>query len=235
MGNSGHYEQEGFAMTCRSYYEYIRMFACEEAENGGTILDVAGGASSFAAEARRRGYHAVSADPLYRLAPQEMKAHGLRELEDAAAKLARLQHKFDWSHYGSHEAHTRIRRTSLELFLEDYQEHWGTERYVPASLPELPFEEGSFSRVFCSHFLFLYAGPLGYDFHLAALLELARVCKPGGDVRVYPLLDLYWKPFPLMEELLGELRERGLEARLLPSELPFIPGSGQLLCINKPY
>jgi SAM-dependent methyltransferase len=236
MGNNDHYEQAGFAMTCRSYEEYIRMFACSsELKCNEVMLDVAGGASSFAAGARQHGYKAVSVDPLYSLPPEEMESHGRLELEEAAFKLARLEHQFDWSYYGTPEEHTRNRRYSLELFLNDYRIHYGTDLYKCGYLPELPFEDGSFTRVFCSHFLFLYGEHLTYQFHLDALLEMARVCKPGGEVRIYPLLDLKWKPFARMEELLGELRGRGLSVELPDSELPFIPGSGQLLCINKPY
>lgn len=235
MRNKEYYEQTGFAMTCRSYEEYVRMFACHpESEPSARILDVAGGASSFAADARRRGLTAVSADPLYSRNPEEMAVYGEQELEEAAGKLANLFHKFDWSYYGSHEEHTRRRRESLRLFLEDYAERYGTEAYVPASLPNLPFEDGSFTHVFCSHFLFLYAEQLTYEFHLEALLELARVCKPGGQVRVYPLLDLKQRPYDRLEELMEKLRSKGLEAELLDSGLPFIPGSASLLSINKP-
>lgn len=235
MGNKEVYEQAGFAMTCRSYGEYVRMFACgTELGKDESLLDVAGGASSFAAGARREGHYAVSVDPLYRLTPDEMERHGRRELEEAAGKLADLKHKFDWTYYGSPGEHTHNRLLSLELFLEDYRAHYGTDLYRIGSLPELPFADGSFSRVFCSHFLFLYAEHLTYEFHLSALLEMARVCRPGGEVRVYPLLDLGWKPYDRLDELLGELRGIGLRTELRKSELPFIPGSEQLLCIIKP-
>lgn len=227
-----YYEQTGVAMTCRSYEEYARMFACDwGAGNPGPILDAAGGASSFAASARRLGLSVVSADPLYRLTAEEMEVHGLREMEDVTAKLVRTAHRFDWSYYGTPEAHERGRRESFAEFIGDYRVLRGTGAYVEASLPELPFPDGSFQYALCSHFLFLYAEQFGYDFHLKALLELARVCRPGGEVRVYPLLDLKWNPYPELERLLGELRGHGLTTVFTESRLPFIPGSTRLLRI----
>ncbi|WP_438447865.1 methyltransferase domain-containing protein [Gorillibacterium sp. sgz5001074] len=235
MGNKEYYEQHGFAMTCRSYPEYVRMFACDPSlREGARVLDVAGGASSFGAGARQKGLHAVAADPLYGLSAEEMEAHGLRELEEAAGKLAGLTHKFDWTYYGSLEEHTRRRRESLNLFLQDYMAMQGTGAYVRAGLPELPFESGAFDYVFCSHFLFLYAESLPYEFHLSALLEMARVCKPGGELRIYPLLDLKQRPYERLDDLMAELRYSGLEPDLIESGLPFIPGSVRLLRVVNP-
>jgi SAM-dependent methyltransferase len=229
-----YYEQEGVAMTCRSYEEYVRMFACDFLQEKATaVLDAAAGASSFAAEARRQGIRAVSADPLYRLAAEDMEAHGLKEIEEVSRKLGMVGHRFDWTYYGSPEAHERRRRESFALFMEDYRSLRGTDAYVLASLPELPFPDNSFSHVLCSHFLFLYGEQFSYEFHRNALAELARVCKPGGAVRVYPLLDLKWNTFPGFGLLLEELRSLKLEPELLSSRLPFMPASNQLLLLRK--
>jgi ubiquinone/menaquinone biosynthesis C-methylase UbiE len=107
----------------------------------------------------------------------------------------------------------------------------GRSRYVDGSLPLLPFEDHAFSLVLCSHFLFLYAEQFGFEFHKQSLLELMRVCKPGGEVRVYPLYSLGWKPYERMDELLAAVRANGGEPELLTSGLPFIPGSSQFLRI----
>lgn len=233
MYNREYYEQAGVAMTCRSYGEYERMFASEwTAAEQTSILDVGGGASSFSAGARARGIKVTAADPLYRLSLEEITLHGFKELEEAESKLLHLTHKFDWAYYGSVESHERIRRESLQLFLNDYKEQSDTGAYVAALLPDLPFADNSFSHVYCSHFLFLYAEQFGYDFHLAALRELSRVCRKDGEVRVYPLLDLKWREYPQLDRLLEALREYGLEAALMPSRLPFIPGSNRLLRIT---
>lgn len=234
MEQKDYYDQAGVAMTCRSYEEYTRMFAWDfSVEKPGEILDVAGGASSFGAEARSRGLKVVSADPLYQLSTDEMSSHGQRELAEVGRKLRGLEHRFDWSYYGSVEKHEHTRRESLMLYLQDYQALKGTDAYVPAALPRLPFVSGRFRHVICSHFLFLYAEQFSYSFHLDSLLELARVCHEGGTVRVYPLLDMKWRKYPFLDKLISDLEGRGLHVDFKTSKLPFIPGSSSLLCISR--
>ncbi|MGU3470569.1 hypothetical protein ACLBWT_05325 [Paenibacillus sp. D51F] len=58
------YGQQGVAVTCRSLEEYMAMFGLSEEDLAvGEIADVAGGASSFAADAAAPGYRAAAFDP----------------------------------------------------------------------------------------------------------------------------------------------------------------------------
>jgi hypothetical protein len=228
------YEQIGVAMTCRSYKEYAAMFALNEAVvSGGPVLDAAAGASSFSAELRSRGITAVSADPLYAMGLNEIADHGRREIEISTGKLAELTDIFNWEFYESLDRHRENRECSLETFLADYAHPDSQAAYVPARLPELPFADGTFSLVVCSHFLFLYGKQFDLDFHRKALAELVRVCRKGGQVRIYPLLDLHWKPYEHLDTLMEELRSSGIRPGLEPARLPFIPESSQLLVLTK--
>ena len=60
-------------------------------------------------------------------------------------------------------------------------------RYVTASLPSLPFENGQFDLALCSHLLFLYSAQLSLDFHRASIEELLRV---ASEVRAVPPSEL---------------------------------------------
>jgi SAM-dependent methyltransferase len=234
MKQTEHYDQIGVAMTCRGYAEYERMFDLdEEALRRGIVLDVAAGASSFAAEAGRRGIDVLCADPRYAQSPEQIGAEGLAEIGTSSEKLARLAHRFDWSYYGDIERHKAGRIQSLGLFLQDYAEPSSRSRYRAEHLPELSFPDDTFSTVLCSHFLFLYREQFDDAFHRAALGELLRVCKPGGEVRVYPLQSLRWEPYPELPELLAYLESLGSTCTRKPSGLPFIPGSTEMLCIRK--
>ncbi|OXM84147.1 class I SAM-dependent methyltransferase [Paenibacillus rigui] len=227
------YMQTGVAMTCRSYAEYERMFALKpEHLSAGAILDVASGASSFVAEACRMGYDAHAADPLYAMDTDEIIEQGRKEIDVSTAKLAGIQDVFDWTFYGSLERHRSLREASMHTFAGHMRES-GVERYVSAKLPELPFNEHSFALVLCSHFLFLYQDQFDEQFHLDAIRELIRVCRPGGQVRIYPLLSLQWVRYPQLERLMQQLSQDGIRAELIASELPFIPGSTELLCLTK--
>ncbi|CAG7650664.1 class I SAM-dependent methyltransferase [Paenibacillus allorhizosphaerae] len=228
------YEQTGVAMTCRSHEEYVRMFALKmDMAAVGPVLDVSGGASSFVAGLSDQGIQAVAADPLYAKPPEDIYAHGAREIEVSTKKLSKLQEQFDWSFYGSLEQHRAMREQALERFIADYRRDAVKSKYIAAELPRLPFVDDTFGVVLCSHFLFLYHEQFDYTFHSEAVRELLRVCKPGGEVRIYPVYTLGWDRYPHMDRLIHELHERGAKAEFVRSELPFIPGSSELLCVIK--
>ncbi|REK77485.1 methyltransferase domain-containing protein [Paenibacillus paeoniae] len=228
------YEQVGVAMTCRGFAEYQAMFQLKKEElAAGPILDVAGGGSSFTAEARKKGYEAMAADPRYSGDIGAWVEEAREEIAVSTAKLDGLKERFDWSYYGSIENHRSGREKSLKLFEEHVASTEGGHRYIGGSLPELPFDDNRFSLVLCSHFLFLYVEQFGYDFHKASIRELMRVCRPGGIIRVYPLLSLKWEPYAKLEELMEAVRQAGGTPEILESGLPFIPGSDRMITITK--
>ncbi|MCD1259039.1 class I SAM-dependent methyltransferase [Paenibacillus athensensis] len=234
MQESRFYEQIGVAMTSRSYEEYVRMFSLDGGLAAGSrVLDVAGGAASFTADAQRRGLRAEAADPLYAMTPEAIERHGRDEIEAVAAKMDKLRGVYNWEYYGSVERHKAGRVASLEQFLGHYRSGDASGTYSAAALPDLPYEAGRFDHVFCSHFLFLYEQQFDYAFHEAALRELLRVCKPGGEVRVYPLLNFRTEEYSRMEELLAMLRASGAEAERRRAQLPFLPNSEFYLYIRK--
>lgn len=229
------YLQKGVAMTCRSFKEYADMFGLEEdLLRGRAVLDVSGGASSFTADAYRAGADACAADPLYGLDAEEMSRKGLDEIEVSSAKIAGNSEVFDWSYYGSPERHRAIREESFVKFMDDYTSPSGKGiRYRQALLPNLPWEDRSFDLVLCSHFLFLYKDQFDEAFHLDALTELLRVCRPGGEVRVYPLLGFDGRIYEGLDGLTARLKERGVSVDFPESRLPFIPDSTSLLRLVK--
>ncbi|MEK0312871.1 class I SAM-dependent methyltransferase [Cohnella sp. 56] len=191
------YPQAGVASTCRSFEEYERMFGIDAGQlSGQKVLDVAGGASSFTAALCARGIDAYAADPFYAGSREEVIAAAEREIDTSSAKLAAMAHIYDWSYYGSPERHRRLREASHAMFAGHFRSAEGGGRYMAAGLPDLPFEDGTFGLAVCSHFLFLYAEQFGEAFHAAALRELLRVTRPGGEVRIYPLVTLSWEPGP---------------------------------------
>jgi hypothetical protein len=234
MEKKRQYPQQGFAMTCRSYAEYSGMFDLrEQSLQGVKILDAAGGASSFTAEVRALGADAYAADPLYAYAPGQLAERGREEIRESAGKLAVLADLYDWSFYGSLENHQRVRLEALGRFLQDYEANVRNGRYVEAALPDLPFADGEFDLVLCSHFLFLYREQLGEAFHRMALKELLRVCRKGGSVRIYPLVDLSFGEFPGLSEWTAELEAAGVRMNRVPARLRFLPGSSEFLLLEK--
>lgn len=232
-GKPPEYPQTGVASTARAFREYEAMFRLEEADlRAGAVLDVAGGASEFTATLRGMGVRAVAADPFYAGLTERVIAEAEREIEVSEAKVAALAPHYDWSFYGSPEEHRRLREQSLERFAADFRQDVARERYVAASLPNLPFADGEFSLVVCSHFLFLYADAFDEAFHVAAVRELLRVTKPGGQLRAYPLVSLKWEPVPYLQELIEGLKNVA-EAELIETGLPFSPVPSPVLKLVK--
>lgn len=228
------YEQIGFAVTCRSWEEYRRMFVLnEEMLHQGPILDVAAGASSFTASALDKGLEAVAVDPLYDNGYETVSGHARAELAVSGEKIAAMKERMDWSYYGSYELYQQQRMLSLERFLASYGREDAGNCYIPAAMPKLPFTDNRFSLVLCSHFLFLYEQELDEEFHFKSCLELLRVCRPGGQIRIYPLFNLSYKPYSKLETILQKLETAGADITFEQSELPFIPGSKELVCITK--
>jgi len=227
------YPQTGVASTCRSFDEYRAMFRLEdEVLRRGPVLDVAGGASSFTAQLDAMGIQAVAADPFYDGLSEQVIAGGYKEIEVSSAKIAAMANSYDWSFYGSPENHRRIRERSMDLFAEHFRNETTRSKYYAASLPKLPFEDHTFDLAVCSHFLFLYADTFDKRFHTAAIAELLRVLRPGGQLRIYPLVTLKWEEPPFLNELLEELKGCA-RVELMSSDLPFTPVQSPLLRLEK--
>jgi ubiquinone/menaquinone biosynthesis C-methylase UbiE len=208
------------------------MFDLPDQLEGKRVLDIAGGASSFTVDCSNKGIYAQAVDPRYAYAPEIVLADAREEIETSTEKLRSLAHRFDWSYYGNIDLHRAGRLESFHRFAADYSASDAKMRYVAGSLPQLPFENGSFDLVLCSHFLFLYADQFDASFHERAVLDMIRVCRPGGQVRIYPLKSLRWEPYPHMDSLLTAICNAGAVPSFENSLLPFIPNSSKMLVIN---
>jgi hypothetical protein len=229
-----HYQQEGVAMTCRSFQEYKDMFVLnDELLASGRILDVAGGASSFTAEAHKTGWDAIAVDPTYSQSLEEMALRGKLEIDESTQKIEKMKDLFVWDYYGDTLQHCEGRQKSLQLMLNDYGKENARSRYVTGLLPSLPFSDNSFRLILCSHFLFLYEEQFDLEFHLSALQELIRVCQNGGEIRVFPLFNLQAKPYSHLTELIEKLQNIKVEVKLLPTDFRFLPDAVTVLSIQK--
>ena len=139
------------------------------------------------AEATRRGVRVTSCDPIYDFSAQHVRERIAATAEQIVEQTERNRDEFVWAEIRSPEDLRRVRMAAMEEFLADYDAGLNDGRYIPASLPSLPFADGSFDLAVCSHFLFLYSEQLGEQFHEDAVLELCRV---ADEVRIFPVLAL---------------------------------------------
>jgi len=218
-----------YLISCRDLDEYRAMFALTEADLAGSVLDCPGGGSSFTATATAGGTDARAVDPVYAHPVDDLEAQLASELERGRAWMRRRAGAYRWEQHGDPETLTRRRTTSASAFVAHRRAEPG--RYTAASLPHLPMADDSVDLVLCSHFLFTYADRLDAGFHLAALLEMARVAR--AQVRVYPLLDVGGRPQEaLLDALLAELRRAGRTARTCAVDHEFQRGAGRMLVLD---
>ena len=174
----------------RTGEELLAMFALEARQlHGLRILDCPGGPGSLVPLLRSLGGLPTAVDPSYALDAAELEHRTHADIAVVAEQLpgdASVGDDFD------HAGYRDAKLEALRQFLSDRQAHPGD--YVPASLPELPFADGSFDLVLSGSLLFAYAPVaagglledpgLGLDWHRAALAELLRVS--ATEVRIYP-------------------------------------------------
>ena len=177
---------------------------------GARVLDCPGGPGALSALLRETGLEVTACDPVYALGPEELRQRALADLEQTLTILRAstdLRPEFDL------EAMRREHLKDLETFLADRQAH--PDRYLAASLPELPFADGSFDLVLSGHLLFSYApipegglmagAGLDLHWHRRALAELRRVSRQ--EVRLYPVhtIERQARRHPYAATLVAEL------------------------------
>ncbi len=120
--------------------------------------------------------------------------------------------------------------TAMRRFIADYPQGKTENRYLEASLPELPFDDGAFDLALSSHLLFLYSEQLDLDFHLQALEEMLRVAT---EVRVFPLLQLGGTASPHVEAIIDALGSRRAVATVETVAYEFQKGGNRMLRLRR--
>ena len=93
---------------------------------------------------------------------------------------------------------------------------------------KLPYEDDYFDIGLSSHFLLMYTG-LGYDFHIASMTEMLRVCR---EIRIFPVVDLDANKTDLTENVI-EYFKRDYRVEMVKTEYEFQKGDNKLLMIKK--
>ncbi|KYD10268.1 hypothetical protein B4119_4229 [Parageobacillus caldoxylosilyticus] len=80
-------------------------------------------------------------------------------------------------------------------------------RYIPAVLPTLPFDDKQFDLTLSANFLFLYEDKLDYEFHLQTIKELMRVTK--DEVRIFPTTNFACERYKYLDKLIRDIHSLG--------------------------
>ena len=215
----------------RSLAEYEKFFNLDLSRlEGLTVLDCPSGAASFAAEATPRQIDVVAVDPLFSNPVEKLRTIGLADIEHVMEEVEKVWHLYASGYFASIQEVRATRQRSLDLFCEDFPAGKSSGRYVPALLPNLPFENGQFDLVLSGHFLFIYDDRFDYDFHLAAIREMARVSR--GEVCVFPPRGMNRQPYPHLDRLRRDLEREGIVSEVRASHYEFVKGWKDLLVLH---
>lgn len=210
----------------RTWDEYCRIFALDPAAlRGRAILDVAGGVSSFAAEAAGHGLQVTAFDPIYDQPWEAIRDRCEPDLEKVTARIGQVT-TYKWDFYRTPENMRRLRQRAYQRFLEDYRA-LGNRRYVAGQLPRLPFADGSFDLTLVSYLLLVYEHCFDYAFHRDSLVEILRVTR--GEVRLYPMVTFEARPCRYLEPLRSDPALAGVRFEEVRTDFEFLIGSNGYL------
>ncbi|WP_342551329.1 SAM-dependent methyltransferase [Paenibacillus sp. FSL R7-0652] len=215
----------------RTFEEYMSMFQLTEQELGGrAILDCPGGACSFSSEARKHGAYPAAADIVYHYGIHELETKGLQDIEHTMKQMQTAQGMYVWDRFGSIEGLRQERLRAITACAADMRRH--PDHYVPAVLPELPFDDEQFDLTLSAHFLFTYADRFNFDFHVQTLLEMLRVTRE--ELRIFPTVDLTGRRYEHMDELKLLLENKGYCVSEVRTSYEFQRNAHTMLRILKP-
>lgn len=211
----------------RSLSEYRGMFLLSSDDLRKKILGCGDGPACFNAELSTKGGNVTSIDPIYQFSPDQIRTRIDEVYPLVMEQVSKNKDDYVWSNIGGVEALGRVRMDAMKIFLNDYEKNQESERYINASLPILPFEDGEFDLALCSHYLFLYSEHVSLEHHIESMKELCRVSE---DVRVYPLLSINSnKESPHLEPVMAELERSGINVSLVPVGYEFQKGATKML------
>ncbi|KEI71266.1 class I SAM-dependent methyltransferase [Endozoicomonas elysicola] len=219
-------ELESIVPWGRTLQEYESMFCLDERDIKKRILGCGDGPASFNAELSNLGGDAVSVDPIYQFSRDQIAGR----IEYVRPKIMQQVRKnsgdYLWNSISSPEELELMRMTAMRKFLSDYDEGKISNRYIDASLPELPFQDKEFDLALCSHFLFLYSEHFSEPMHLKSIIELLRVAK---EIRIYPLISLDNSPSIHLPQVLSSLKELDVKVELRAVGYEFQKGADHML------
>ncbi|MCP4747208.1 MAG: class I SAM-dependent methyltransferase [Desulfobacteraceae bacterium] len=213
----------------RSFDEYVAMFSLSGADLRKRILGCGDGPASFNALLSMQGGQILSADPLYRFSPEDIRNRISETYAKVMEQMRKNKHEFIWTSIKSVEKLGQIRMAAMDKFLADYPQGLEQGRYLEGKLPHLPFADQEFDLAVCSHFLFLYSEQYSDSFHVASIRELCRV---ASEVRIFPLLELGSKISRHLQVVIDSLSSMGYLATIIPVYYEFQRGGNKMMKIR---
>jgi hypothetical protein len=229
MQNKRGLQLDRVVLLGRTFEEYRRYFMLEpDALVGKKVLDVAGGVSSFCAEANDFGINVTSFDPIYALGAEKIAERSKPDLQFVYQGISCVP-TYRWSYYKTPERMRDFRERAYSIFLSDYTKH--RERYVAGELPALPFADRVFDLTLVSYLLFAYQERLTYEFHRESVLEIMRVT--GDEARIYPTVTFEAQPSEYVPMLRSDPALQKFNFTEIKTDFEFLANSNSFLRVTR--
>lgn len=211
----------------RNLDEYRRMFDLSDGDRARRIIGCGDGPASFNAEWTESGGNIVSIDPIYIFSTEMIRQRIIATRAEIVAQTEQNADQFVWtSEIPDIDSLSSRRMSTMNRFLNDFHAGFDQGRYIPASLPELPFQHREFDLAICSHFLFLYSEQFSEDFHVQSILSMLRV---AGEARIFPILDLSASQSKHVRPVIDRLSRNDLAVEVVSVDYEFQRGGNKML------
>lgn len=213
----------------RNMEEYKLMFQLNDSDMSKKFAGFGDGPACFNYEMTKRNGSVVSFDLIYQFSKEDIQ----RRIEEVRITvMQQMKENMDnyvWKNIKNLNELEKTRMSAMEKFLSDYEKGKAEGRYIFHELPQrLPYGENYFDIGLSSHFLLMYTA-LGYDFHIASMTEMLRVCK---EIRVFPIVDLDASETDLITDIIGYFK-KDYEVEIVKTAYEFQKGDNNLLIIRK--
>ena len=210
----------------RSFEEYRDMFLLTDTDLQKSILGCGDGPAAFNAELTKAGGKVVSVDPVYRFTVEEIRSRVREVYPEIMSEVSKKPDDYVWDSIRDIDHLVKVRMDAMELFFADFEQGKQDNRYLDASVSELPCNDKAFDLALCSHYLFLYSGHISLEQHMLSMKELCRV---ANEVRVYPLVTLEGELSPYLDPVVSELRNDGLDVSFHKAKYRFQKGAEEMM------
>lgn len=223
------FQLNGVVPWGRTFDEYRAMFLLSDGDLSQKIAGFGDGPASFNCEAWQKGISVTSFDPIYQFTRGQIE----RRIEEVCPivmrQMAENAAHYVWTEIKDLADLQQRRMGAMKLFLSDFERGREEGRYIYHELPDrTDFADNAFDIGLSSHFLLMYTA-LGYEFHIAAIAEMLRVCR---EVRIFPILDLDGQEAELIDSVIEYFRER-YTVEIRQTDYEFQKGGDKLLIIQK--
>lgn len=213
----------------RNMEEYQAMFQLSDTDMSKKIASFGDGPACFNYAMTAKNRDVTSFDLIYQFSKEDIE----RRIEEVRITvMQQMRENMDnyvWKNIKNLNELENRRMSAMKLFLDDFEKGKTEGRYIFHELPnKLPYEADYFDIGLSSHFLLMYTA-LGYDFHIAAISEMLRVCK---EIRIFPIVDLDANKTALVEKVINYFKN-DYKVDVIETEYEFQKGDNKLLIIKK--